>query len=396
MPEGPLAGIRVLDFSRVIAGPLCGRLLADQGAEVIKIEPPAHDITRTAPPLIGGVSAYYTHVNAGKLGLCVDLEDSEACALMRRLAESADVVIENFRPGTLARYGLDAAALREGNPRLVYCSISGYGQQGAWARRRAYAPVVHGEAGLIATNARLHDAPPRTEALSHADFQAGLIATGAITTALFARERNGRGAHLDISLAEASLYTNEFSGPELSGQTGPATYAGAASLVLELADGTRVVTQGNPADNFRQWARAMDREDLTRDPRFRRYPDRLRHRDELRELILAFAKQFPSFEALHERVDPHRIAVGVVRTVPELAETAWAKERQLVAEPVPGLRFPRVPYRTTHGPVGATRRAPRRGEHNDQVLRRLLAVEQDVLDAMRERGALLAAEEDGH
>jgi CoA:oxalate CoA-transferase len=389
----PLAGIRVVDFSRVIAGPLCGRLLADQGAEVIKIEPPSRDITRTAPPLVAGFSAYYTHVNAGKLGLCVDLEDAEAAGLMVRLAATADVFLENFRPGTLTRYGLDADTLRRRNPRLVYCSISGYGQQGLWADRRAYAPVVHGEAGLIASNARLHDTEPRPEALSHADFQAGLIATAAITTALFARERNGEGAHLDISLAEASLYTNEFSGPELSGQTGPATYAGAASLVLELADGTRVVTQGNPADNFRQWARAMGREDLIEDPRFRRYADRLRNRDALCAEILAFAKSFASFAALYERVDPHRIAVGIVRTVSDLAETDWAKERELVAEPVSGLRFPRTPYRTTSGPVGARERAPKRGEHNQQVLRDLLGIEQEVLDALTERGALLEADD---
>lgn len=394
--EGPLAGIRVIDFSRVIAGPFCGRLLADQGAEVIKVEPPQRDITRTAPPLVDGFSAYYTHVNAGKLGLCVDLGDAEVAALIGRLVDGADVVIENFRPGTLAPYGLDAGTTRGRNPRLVYCSISGYGQHGVWSARRAYAPVVHGEAGLIASNARLHDAPARPEAMSHADFQAGLIATGAITTALFARERTGEGAHLDVSLAEASLYANEFGGPELSGQTGPATYAGAASLVLELADGTRVVTQGNPADNFKQWARAMGRPELTKDDRFERHRDRLRHRDEICEMILAFAKECASFEALHEKVDPHRIAVGIVRSVPQLAETEWAKERELVAEPVPGLRFARAPYRSSHGRVEARGRGPKRGEHNVEVLRRLLGVEPDVLDALHERGALIASDDGYH
>jgi crotonobetainyl-CoA:carnitine CoA-transferase CaiB-like acyl-CoA transferase len=389
----PLSGIRVLDFSRVIAGPLCGRLLADQGAEVIKIEPPRRDITRTAPPVESGFSAYYTHVNAGKLGLCVDLGDDEAAELMRRLADDADVLIENFRPDTLARYALDAESVRARNPRLVYCSISGYGQQGVWSARRAYAPVVHGEAGLIASNARLHDAPARPEAMSHADFQAGMIASGAVTSALYARERSGEGCHLDVSLAEASLYTNEFAAPELSGQTGPATYAGAASLGLELGDGTQVVTQGNPTDNFRQWARAMGRSDLIENPRFKRHRDRQRNRDELCELILEFAKTFESFDALYDCVDAHRIAVGVVRTVPELAETEWAKEREAVAEPVPGVRFPRVPFRSSSGEVGARARAPMRGEHNEEVLRRLLGVEQDVLDALRERGALMAADE---
>jgi crotonobetainyl-CoA:carnitine CoA-transferase CaiB-like acyl-CoA transferase len=391
--ERPLAGIRVVDLSRVVAGPLCGRLLADQGAEVIKIEPPRRDMTRTAPPLVDGFSAYFTHLNAGKLGICVDLRDEEAAKLVARLADDADVVLENFRPGTLGRYGLDAATLLERNPALVYCSISGYGQEGVWAKRRAYAPVVHGEAGLIASNARLHDSPPRPEALSHADFQAAFIAMGAIGTALFARERTGLGRHLDVSLAEISVYANEFSAPELCGQEGPATYAGAASLVLTLGDGTQVVTQGNPADNFRQWARAMDRPDLEQDPRFARYPARLEHRSELCEIILDFARTFDSFAALNERVDPQRIAVGVVRSVPELADTEWAKERGLAFEPMPGMRIPRLPFRSSKGEIGAIGRAPMRGEHNDDVLQRLLGVDDDTLQKLRDRGAILSAKD---
>jgi crotonobetainyl-CoA:carnitine CoA-transferase CaiB-like acyl-CoA transferase len=203
-------------------------MLADQGAEVIKIEPPDRDMTRTEPPLVEGFGAYFSHLNAGKLGICVDLEDPEIAELMVRLAGTADVLIENFRPRTLTRYGLGPETLLEQNPRLIYCSISGYGQAGVWSTRRAYGPVVHGEAGLIASNARLHAAPARPEAMSHADVQAGFIAMGAIGTALFAREKTGLGRHLDVSLAEASIYANEFSAPELCGQEGPATYAGAA------------------------------------------------------------------------------------------------------------------------------------------------------------------------
>jgi crotonobetainyl-CoA:carnitine CoA-transferase CaiB-like acyl-CoA transferase len=393
MDERPLTGIRVLDFSRVVAGPLCGRLLADQGAEVIKIEPPQRDITRTAPPLVNGFSAYFSHLNAGKLGICVDLADTDVAELLARLADDADVVLENFRPGTLTRYGLDADTLLARNPTLVYCSISGYGQQGVWAKRRAYAPVVHGEAGVIASNARLHDSPPRPEALSHADFQAAFIAMGAIGTALFARERSGLGRHLDISLAEISVYANEFSAPELCGQEGPATYAGGASLVLTLGDGTAVVTQGNPADNFRQWTRAMDRSDLEQDARFARYSARLQHRAELNQILLDFARRFDSFSALQACVDPHRIAVGVIRSVSELAETEWAHERGLVTEPMPGLRIPRLPFRSSRGEIGATGRGPRRGEHNDDVMRRLLGVDDHKLRELRDRGAILSGKD---
>jgi len=391
MRDGPLSGVLVLDFSRVLAGPFCARMLADQGAEVIKIEPPQPDITRTAPPIVDGLSAYYSQFNAGKLGVSVDLSDPEVVSLLGTLSESADVLLENFRPGVLARHGLGADRLRARNPRLIYCSISGYGQSGPWANRRAYAPVVHGEAGVLASNARLHDSPVRQEALSHADIQSGLMAMGAIGAALFDRERTGCGQHLDISLADVSVYTNEFSGPELSGQTGPAGYAGAASILLTLGDGTIVATQGNPADNFRQWVRAMERPDLLEDPRFARYPARLLHRAEIDALLYEFARGFASFAAFHEAVDPHRIAIGVIRTVAELARTEWAEDRGLVFEPVEGLRLPRVPYRSTRGEIGAWSRAPRRGEHNREAFARLLGLDDAALDRLEERGALSRA-----
>ncbi len=393
-PEaGPLAGIRVLDFSRVVAGPLCARMMADQGATVVKVEPPERDLTRTAPPLVDGFSAYFTHFNAGKRGICVDLEDAEIRSLLVRLVSDTDVLIENFRPGALARFGLDAESLIAHNPRLIYCSISGYGQQGPWTSRRAYAPVVHGESGLIASNARLHAAPARPEAFSHADFQAGFIAMGAIASALFARERTGLGRHLDVSLAEASIYGNEFSAPELCGQEGPATYAGAASLVLTLGDGTQVVTQGNPTDAFRKWAGAMGRPELLEDPRFARYPARIEHRDELCQIILEFASGIESFEALHACVDPHRLAVGIVRSVRDLAETDWATERTLVAEPFAGMRFPRLPYRSSVDAIGAQTRGPTRGEHNREVLGQIDGVDETTLDALELRGAILSAED---
>jgi len=393
MDDRPLSGVRVLDFSRVVAGPFCGRLLADQGAEVIKVEPPRRDLVRTAPPLVGGISSYFTHMNAGKLGVSADLADPEVAGLMARLAQGADVFLENFRPGVLARFGLDAETLLGNNPRLIYCSISGYGQHGVWRDRRCYAPVVHGEAGIIATNARLQDTAARPEALSHADIQSGLMAMGAISAALFERERSGRGRHLDISLAEVSFYTNEFCAPELCGQTGPASYAGAASLLLTLGDGTQVATQGNPADSFRDWVAAMQRPELIEDPRFRRHRDRLQHRRELDSIILEFASGFASFEALYRCVDPHRIAVGIVRSVSELAETEWARERGLVAEPSPGLRFPRVPYRSSRGEISATGPAPRRGEHNRKALQQLLGLDETALAALEERNALCVAED---
>ena len=163
--------------------------------------------------------------------------------------------------------------------------------------------------------------------------------------------------------------------------------------LLTLGDGTQVATQGNPADNFRGWVRAMEKPELLEDPRFHRHRDRVRHRQALDEIILAFARTFATFDALQHCVDPQRIAVGVIRSVVELAETPWAVERGLVAEPSPGLRFPRVPYRSSRGEIGATGRAPARGEHNREALQRLLGLDDAMLTALEERGALCAGED---
>src|SRR5205823_5115850 len=152
--SGPLTGVRVLDLSRVLSGPSCGKALADLGADVIKVEPPEGDLTRTAQPRVGGFPVYFAQQNCGKRCVSVDLQLDAGRALIADLAAASDVVLENFRPGVLARFGLDYASVREPNPRVVYCSITGYGQDGPMASRRAYAPVMHAELGLMEFAAR--------------------------------------------------------------------------------------------------------------------------------------------------------------------------------------------------------------------------------------------------
>lgn len=384
--RGPLSGIKVVDFSRVVAGPICGRILADQGADVVKIEPFERDMTRAAEPFVDAMSSYFAHLNAGKRCISVDLRDAEAIEVMRSLVDEADVLLENFRPGVLARRGLGPDEARARNQGLVYCSISGYGQDGPWRDRRCFAPVVHGEAGMLATSARLGDRPPAPEAHSSADFHAGFLAASAIGSALFDRSRTGEGAHLDISLAEASIYANEFSGPELAGQEGPTIYGGSACLVVTLADGTAVATQGNPATRWNQWCAAMDRPDLLTDPRFARYPDRLARRDAVDAEVMGWAatvKDYATFEPIAER---EGLAVGVIRTVPELADTEWAVARNAIAEPSPGLRMPAAPFRSSAGHVGVTDPAPVRGADNATVLAEWLGVDRERYEAMAARG----------
>jgi crotonobetainyl-CoA:carnitine CoA-transferase CaiB-like acyl-CoA transferase len=384
-----LEGVRVVDFSRVVAGPFCGRVLADLGADVIKVEPPEGDrMPRGGAPFVDGVSAYFAHLNAGKRSVCLDLGSAEGASVAASLVATADAVLENFRPGVLARYGLGPAQLLGAHPRLVYCSVNGYGSDGPWADRRAYAPAVHGEGGLVATVARLWDQPPRPEAVSHADVYAGLMASTAILGALFERERTGRGQHVEVVMADVAVYVNEFSAPELAGQRGPASYAGAASIAVTTADGETCLTVGNPVHTFPQWARAFGHADVLAEERFARTSARYASRPELIELIRGWVAAVPDVDALEAIVGRERLAIGRIRSVPELAETAWATERGVFAEAVPGLRVPRAPFRSSLDPtLGLSGPPPAKGEHNADVLEPLGV---DVAE-LAERGVVTSA-----
>ena len=258
-PAPPLAGVRVLDLSQVVAGPLCGRMLADMGADVVKVEYPDLDRTREVLPEVDGQSLYFTHLNAGKRGIGVDLRTEEGVALVGRLAERVDVLIENFRPGVLARRGLGADDVLARNPRLVYCSISGWGQDGPWSDRPAYAPLVHAEAGRIELAARLRDAPPQQEVHQHGDINTALVATSAILAALLQAARTGAGQHLDLALAETLVYTDEWSSTDLHGYGRERFFDTWTHPVFTLADGSAVALVGNPVRGFDHWWELLGR-----------------------------------------------------------------------------------------------------------------------------------------
>jgi len=204
----PLTGLRVIDFSTLVAGPWCSRLLADCGAEVIKVEAAGEgDVLRHSSPIPGGISRTFAHFNCGKKCVALDLKTPAGLDLGRRLIERADVLIENFRPGVMSRLGLDAGSLRARNPRLVYCSVSGFGQSGPMSQQAAYAPIVHALSGFdraFMTANGSSEAPPAS-AIMIADVVAAVYAFGAIQTALLQRERTGVGAAIDTTLLEAML-----------------------------------------------------------------------------------------------------------------------------------------------------------------------------------------------
>jgi crotonobetainyl-CoA:carnitine CoA-transferase CaiB-like acyl-CoA transferase len=385
---GPLAGTRVLDLSRMISGPLCGRLLADLGADVVKIEPPGGDPTRRVPPLVDGVSPYYAQANAGKRNVGIDLKAPDGAAVLARLATDADVLIENFRPGVLARYGLDAPTLLDTNPKLVYCSVTGWGQDGPWAHRRAYAPMVHSEAGTLELAARHRRRRPEHDVNQHADVYAAVMATNAVMAALLERVRTGRGQHVDLAMAQVTTYVNEWAAVSL--QPPIDDFFGFDSwnhFTYRLGDGSYVALLGDPVQLFPVWASQLGAStEVLEDPRFATAESRAEHRDALVAALDALTSTFPDFDAVEATLDPRMLAAQV-RSVADLADTEWAAQRDLLTEVEPGLPIPTAPWKTTGGHVGLRPVVAQQGAHNVAVLAEA-GYADDEISALLAAGAL--------
>jgi crotonobetainyl-CoA:carnitine CoA-transferase CaiB-like acyl-CoA transferase len=394
--EAPLQGLVVLDFSRVLSGPYCGRALADLGADVIKIEPPRGDLSRFFWPRRGSLSMYFAQQNAGKRNISLDLNRPEAQELLRRLATRADIVLENFRPGVMARWGLDYERLSTDNPRLVYGSITGYGQDGPWASRRAFAVVIHAEMGMTARELAIRPGKLGNMAFSHADVYAGLHALSGILAALFLRERTGRGQHVDVAMGQALLSVNEHVHAELAGHLPPAPSPATGSPVVEVGDGRLVTISGNPCEKgtFELNCDAMDRPDLADDPRFVDEPTRRRHHDELQDIVRQWAATVPDVHEIERRVAAAGLAMGVVRTVAEVGASEWAAARGAITEIddwVGGtVQIPQASWRFSDATAAVQGGAAWRGQHNRDVFGSLLGLGDDELDRLEADGVLSA------
>lgn len=375
---GPLKGMKVIELAHIMAGPVAGLMLADMGADVIKVELPALDRTREVMPEVDGQSLYFTHLNAGKRGIGVDLGTESGVALIGRLAEQVDVLLENFRPGVLARRGLGADALLARNPRLVYCSITGWGRDGPWSDRQAYAPLVHAEAGRIELAARLRDAPPQQEVHQHGDVNTALVATSAILAALLQVARTGRGQHLDLALAETLVFTDEWSSTDLHGYGRERLFDTWTHPVLTLGDGSMVALVGNPVRGFDTWLAALGS------------PSRPRPADDAEALavIRAAVAEVADFPTLERLLEPYPMFVSPVRSVAELADTEWAEARGVFREVAPGARVVGAAYRAPDADVGVRGPAPRPGEHTRAVLAEVLGLADADLDGLVAEGAV--------
>jgi crotonobetainyl-CoA:carnitine CoA-transferase CaiB-like acyl-CoA transferase len=384
----PLAGMRVIDMSRVVSGPLCGRMLADLGAEVIKIEPPEGDITRNVPPFVNGVSAYFAQMNAGKRNVCIDLKAPDGPAVVARLAAEADALIENFRPGVLARFGLDAQTLLAANPRLVYCSITGWGQDSPWRDQRSFAPLVHAAAGMLELTARHRGRRPEQEVNQHADVYTAVIATSAVLAALLQRGVTGQGQHLDIAMGQASVYVNEWAATGLQPPAGDyGNFDAWNHFTFLLGDGSYVALLGNPVDLFPMWVDALGgNQDLLTDPRFADRTARAAHIAELVSEVEALTQRFVDFPALEAVLGPRMLAAPV-RSVAELASTGWAAYRGLTAEVAPGLPVPAAAWQASASHVGVRPTISAQGADNAGVLASA-GYSADDIDALLKSGAL--------
>ena len=392
----PLDGIRVLDFTRVLAGPHAARMLCDLGAEVIKIEPPEGDLTRFGQPRLNSLATYFIQQNVGKLNMSLNLADSRAVDIVRKLVAMSDVVIENFRPGVMQRLGLGYDTLAAQNERLIYASISGYGATGPWVDRRAYAPVVNAEVGLTKHQGDVRGGAYANDPFSHGDVYTGMEAAAGILAALVQRGRTGRGQYLDISMAETLLYVNEHAHDQLWEGEVPAdwirSFQPADYPVLTTRDGSIVVVSGHPASktNFGWFCAAMERNDLLNDELFVDVPARLAHLADFHAILRAWATTVTDAETIEKIFAEHNLATGRLRSVADVARTDWAKQRGVITEVsdrgAGTIRIPQSPWKFSDADVRIRGIPKYRGEDNTAVLRDLLGVDDATITQLAHDG----------
>ncbi|MFM8563555.1 MAG: CaiB/BaiF CoA transferase family protein [Acidimicrobiia bacterium] len=396
--RAPLAGIRVLDLTRVLAGPHCGRMLCDLGADVIKIEPPDGDLTRFSSPKVGSMATYFMQQNAGKRCISVDLARPDGADIFRRLVTVSDVLIENYRAGVMDRLGLGWSRLREVNPRLVYASISGYGADGPWVDRRAYASVVGAESGMTRMQGEARGGDFTNDPWSHADVYTALETSSAVLAALVQRERTGLGERIDVSMTETMLYVNEHVHDQLfDGPVDPQwvrSFRPGDYPVMTIADGSTVVMSAHPAEKgtFEMLVALMEKPQLLDDPRFADPRARLDHLGALHDEMRAWAAMVPDAHEFERRCDAQGFAVGVMRSVREIADSDWARARGAIVEVDDRsggtVRVPNAPWHFEHGAVGTSGQPRFRGEDNRAVLTELLGLDDATIDELETSGVL--------
>ena len=398
--NGPLENFRVLDLSRILAGPWAGQLLGDFGADIVKIERPGQgdDTRRWGPPWLGTESAYFLSTNRNKRSVTVDIATTNGQRVIRDLASKADVLLENFRVGTLARYGLDPEGLMADNPRLIVCSVSAFGQEGSRAGEPGYDAMIQASGGLMSITGSPDDegGSPAKVGVAIADIMAGMYAASAVLAALHARERTGRGQRIDVPLYDsqvawlANQNMNFLVGGNVPRRMGTAHPNLVPYQAFATSDGHIMIAVGND----RQFARCMEalgRAELAGDADYASNAARIARRNELISLMAAIVRRRSTADWL-ETLAAHGVPAGPINDVGEVLSNAYAVEKQLVrklenaaGDAVPSVANP-VAFAAT--PVAYERAPPLLGEHTDEVLREWLGYSDERIAALRQESAI--------
>lgn len=388
----PLEGLKVLDFSRVLAGPFATRMLSDLGADVIKVEPPEGDVTRNFGKRNGDTSGFYLQQNIGKRNICLDMKADGARALVLQLAEKADLVVENFRPGVMDKFGIGWSDLQAVNPKLVMLSISGFGQEGPERRRPAYAPVLHAETGLLARQAQIVGGPAGDIQFSMADSYSSLHGLVAALSALRMVEHGGEGQHIDIAMLNVMHATDDYAHYALD-EIWPKAEEGA---IWEGPGGTRILITGDMKWLWHVFSTRDGLQDPT--PPGADIETKIALR---RKAIEDRVTSFADFDALTNHLDELNLPWGKVREFGEDSYSQTSVEaRGIVVDVQDETGAPRKtvqsPYKFSNAKSGITSadRAPGRGEHNSDALSDWLGLSGEEVSGLTDIGVLLAAEPD--
>ena len=366
-PPGAFTGVRVLDLSMYLAGPYCSRLMADMGADIVKIEPPSGDFLRSAPPMRDGSSAYFGHLNCGKRSVCIDLKQPEGIEIIKRLLEETDVLLENFRPGVMARFGLDYEAVKLIKPDIVYCSVSGYGQTGPSASLPAFAPIIHASSGFEMQSIRYEADIERPIANRNcmADYLAATHALAGIGAALFRRATTGKGDYLDVALMDTvhNAMGYEYVDAQFPGQPTP------TFRPMRTLDGFIAMAPVSEP-NFRALARAANSSHWLEDPRFVTREKRIGHWQEFLDVIELWTQTVTSDDA-ESNLAREGCPASIYRSIADSQVDPQVRVRgsAVDVEDTSGtFQVANCPIKFTDAIANAGKNVPELGEHADEVL----------------------------
>jgi glutaryl-CoA transferase len=392
---GPLAGIRVLDLTRVLAGPYCTMFLGDLGAEVVKIEQPGvgDDTREWGPPFANGESAYFLCVNRNKKSLTIDLKTAEGTSLVRQLAKHADVVIENFRPGAMEQFGIGYDQLRTINPKIIYAALSGFGADGPMADMPGYDLIVQAWGGLMSITGTEESGPLKV-GVAIIDIVAGLMLGKSIAAALYAREKTGLGQKLDTSLleAEVAVLINAGSNYLLSGKV-PGRWGNAHPTIVpyqsfQTEDSYLVVGVASEGI-WKRFCAAIGKSELARDPRFEKNSDRVAHREVLIPMLSEILRSRNN-ESWLRLLNEAEVPCAPIQTIDQVFQSPQVLHRKMLVEvahaTAGSVRMAGLPVKFSATPASVRLPPPLLGEHSEQVLASWLGMSSEVVAQLKDKG----------